>query len=177
MFNAGDPLGRYDPPPPNPEDLMHKRLAASHRATGDSLRTLLAADVPPDDLPQSAELIDLRVRLESLTTMLLREKYLDWDRDGLDDILLAQVQRTGIDSVEVLGLALLIEDESIVPIQFELRLEDGDLALICRLGEPGAEGGMKRPRLRTNEMFPRLQWAAGRSASDAWAYEVRLGGE
>lgn len=159
--------------PPVSEVLMDDQTADLLYAVSDQLNVVLQLGLPDRELLVSQECRLLLSGLEVLLSALLRRKFDAREWESLDGILPARI-RTSPTGLDIVGLAVLISDQSTTPIHVELKSEAGTIALFGQLGEPGSgELGLARVPYRGDGMFKEMQRAARRDPNDHWVHEVR----
>lgn len=127
-------------------------------------------------IPDNAELRDFLSGLEFVLPDLLAEQHRWWRFESLGGVVPQVARKAGSREAEVLGLCILMSDQTLTPIQVRMAIaEDADKIdwLECKIGEPGsANGGLRRiPYARlTKELF-----LLGQRASDIeWGIGVKL---
>src|SRR5215467_14646777 len=99
-----------------------------------------------ENLQAGAQILDatgarkLALRLEYLLPKVLAAEHRWWRREGLDRILPAVARKVGPQDIELIGLCILISDQSVAPTYVRLRVSDeaNEIErLECKLGEPG----------------------------------------
>lgn len=112
------------------------------------LRAVLARAAVGKALDQGDELREMLSALEWYLPCVLEEIHAYWKNESLDGVLCSKLTRTGPTSAELLGICILMNDQTIVPAHVRLRLSkttDEIEWLECRLGERGnGAGGMIR---------------------------------
>ena len=144
-----------------------------------SLRAVLA------DLPDGASIGDseqFRGVLSGLEFFLphqvLREIYPEWDNESLDGIMPMLARKTGEGEAEILGLCILISDQTVTPLHVRLQVAastDEVSWLECRLGERGKHGMVRMPYDSSSVMAKRLYALDGRQDQIDWVYKVTFG--
>jgi hypothetical protein len=144
-----------------------------------SLRAVLA------DLPAGASIGDSEQFRELLSGLefflpqqVLSEIYTEWTRESLDGILPCLARKTGEGEAEILGLCILISDQTVTPIHVQLQIAastDEVSWLECRLGERGAHGMVRVPYDSSNALSKRLHALDGKHGRIDWVYKVTFG--
>ena len=151
---------------------MDDQTAALLQAVSDQLNVVLQLELPASELLVSQECRQLLSRLEVLLSVLLRRGFDAWEWESLDGILPARI-RTSPTGLDIVGLTVLISDQSTTPIHVELTSESGTVVVFGQLGEPGqGELGLARVPYRGDGMLEEMERAARRVATDHWVYEV-----
>src|SRR5215218_4706872 len=111
-----------------------------------ALRSALA-DLPDGaGVPDSEPYRDALTALEYYIPEVLGELHREWRFGGLDGVIPVVARKAGAGEVELLGLCVLMDDQTLTPLHLRLRVSligDAVAWLECRLGEAGA-GGMVR---------------------------------
>jgi hypothetical protein len=128
---------------------------------------------------EAAEFRDAAVAFEFFVPAILRVNYGFWDRESLDGFRFAVARKTGPRSVEFLGLALLILDQSWIPMDLRVELVDRLPAVRrvkCRLGEAGGGvGGLRTVPYGAREADGLLAGLPGRRDEIRWIFEAEAG--
>lgn len=122
----------------------------------------------------------LRVALSWLDVLLLevlREIHTEWQDESFDGISVETARKTGSEDVEILGVAILINDQTWTPFWLRLQLDpsaDTVAWLDLRLGETGSHGMVRLPYDTADTVGKRLCIDARRDTM-TWAYHVGFG--
>jgi hypothetical protein len=119
--------------------------------------------------------------LEHYIPKVLREIHPEWEDESIDGIFPYLVTKTGDNEAEIIGLCILLSDQSLVLLHLRFRLAtrtDEICWMECRLGQAGPRGMVRTPY--ESIMSPYKLWAKHsdlRAASDQleWAYHVAFG--
>jgi len=86
--------------------------------------------------------------LEYILPPILAEVYDHWSTESLDGFVFSTARRIGPESAELIGMAILINDQTVTPVHILLQVDperDEINWMECRIGEPGkGKGGMNR---------------------------------
>jgi hypothetical protein len=140
-----------------------------------SFRSILA-DLPTGfEIEESAEFRSALNALEFFVSEVLSEIHSEWRGEALDGVIPLTSRKTGEREVEILGLCILLSDQTVTPIQLRLQIapaSDEVSWFECRLGERGREGMVRTPYERRSK---RLYALEGRTDSIDWVYQVTFG--
>ncbi len=101
------------------------------------LRPILSSLEDGDNIQDSEELNEVLVGLEVFLSIIFQDRYNEWKYEGLDGIYLSKALRTGLNEAELIGICILISDQTLTPIHIRLRLaisSDEIEWLDCKLG-------------------------------------------
>ncbi|WP_425396734.1 hypothetical protein [Aeoliella sp.] len=108
----------------------------------------------------------------------LREVHPEWKYESLDGVLPLVVRRTGPLEMELIGNAILITDQTVVPVHLQLQLDESAERirwLECRLGE-NVDGQLKRVPYSSDAWQVRRAMEAVRNLDAIdWFYAVGYG--
>lgn len=152
-------------------------VSTAELVAGRCLRSVVAAVADGEPIAESADFAELQSALERLLPAVLREAYpAQWRWEALDGFRLAVARRTGPGEAELLGLCLLISDQTWTPLHVRLRAspEDGGISwLLCRVGDGGAAGvGMTRLPYGSSTASQLLASMGEGPDSIDWAFSV-----
>lgn len=123
-------------------------ISRSEELAARSLRSVLAAVGVGDSFEDAQELADLELALERFLPYVLRDVYpREWKAEAFDGFSFAVARKTGPAEAELLGLGLLITDQSWTPVHIHLRVDpDSDrLAWVrCQVGDNAAQRRSER---------------------------------
>lgn len=149
-------------------------VTTSERLMAATLRTILAPLGVHDLLMESREFSSVLGYLEWNMPCALGEVHAYWKRwESLDGFRVFRCSKTSELEIELLGAAILISDQALVPCHTQLQLaEQADEIswLACRIGEKGSDaGGMHRMECSSNwhtklyvrviDQLPEIDWA------------------
>ena len=144
-----------------------------------SLRAILA------DLPNGACIGDSEQFEEVLSGLefflphqVLSEVYPEWGGESLDGILPLVARKTGDGEAEILGLCILISDQTLTPLHVRLQVAvytDEVSWLECKLGERGKHGMVRTPYESSSAVAKRLYALDGKADQIDWVYKVTFG--
>jgi hypothetical protein len=100
------------------------------------------------------------------------------DCEALDGILSLVARKTGRLEAEILGLCILLSDQSVTPLHVRLQIgiyNDEITWLECRLGERGNHGMVRTPYDSSSAVAKRLYALEGKADSIDWVYKVTFG--
>jgi hypothetical protein len=143
-----------------------------------SLRSILDGLAEGEAIGNSEDFRSVLSDLELFLPAILGEIHGEWKNESLDGIVSAAARKTGPDEAEIIGLCILISDQTLTPIAVRLQVSpsSNELAwLECNVGEHGDE---KAGMLRTpyNAMSGKqLAMVAERRNGIDWAYRVGFG--
>lgn len=153
------------------EDNLSSQLAAQLGQLLDGLPVGSHFEVPPG--------ADICYCLELYLPRALREQYAEWEQESLDGFFVARATKTGPDSVELIGTAILISDQTVTPFAVELGTEgEGAVAVLRRLdlGEPGGGRlGVSGPPVNSQGARRLLATLVERVGKVTWSYSIRAG--
>jgi hypothetical protein len=143
-----------------------------------SLRLVLDGLAVGEAIADSEAFRNLLTGLEFFLPAVLGEVHGQWKYESLDGILPAVARKTGPGEAEIIGLCILISDQTLTPIHVRLQvspLVDEIMWLECRVGERGdGKGGMLRtPYTAMSGKQPAV--VAGRPNDIDWVYRVGFG--
>ena len=127
-------------------------------------------------IDKSDDFRDVLTALEFFLSKLLREAYPNFKDESLDGIYPEAARKTGDDEIEIIGLCVLISDQTLTPLQVRLQLDATDDAcswIECRLGESIA-GEMRKAPYSRSLVSGKLQ-VVERLDSVEWVYRVGYG--
>lgn len=143
------------------------------------LRPILA------ELPDGASIEDAEQFQEVLSGLefflphqVLNQIYPEWDHESLDGIMPVLARKTGEGEAEILGLCILISDQTVTPIHVHLQVAastDEVSWLECRLRERGKQGMVRVPYGSSSAMAKRLYALGGKLDLIGWVYKVTFG--
>ena len=143
-----------------------------------SLRSVLG-DLPNGaSIPDSEQLRELLTGIQYFIPVVLGEIYREWKLQGLDDILPAEVQKTGEGEVKIFGLCCFVSDQTLTPVHLTLQTSpstDEVSWLECKLGERGMNGMVRTPWPSSSAMHELLHALKGREETIEWVYKVTFG--
>lgn len=144
-----------------------------------SLRTVLAGLLHGASINDSEHFREILSGLEFfLPHQVLNEVYCEWDHESLDGIIPMLARKTGEGEAEILGLCILISDQTLTPVHIRLQIAastDEVSWLECRLGERG-KTGMVRVPCDSHEALAKRIYALDRKQDRIdWVYKVTFG--
>ena len=143
------------------------------------LRAVLTPLSPGSSIEDSDEFRTFQSAMEYVIPSALQEKYPWWRYESLDAFRFAVARKLGPEEAELIGLCLLISDQTWTPLHLRLRvsaLSDSIEWLDCRLGEPGeGNGGMVRTPYKSTGETKLLSSVAQRLGSISWTYTITRG--
>jgi hypothetical protein len=150
----------------------------TEEAVSRSLRSILDGLADGAAIEDSEDLRDLLSGLEFFLPSVLGEVHREWKDDSLDGVFPAVARKTGPNEAEIIGLCVLISDQTLTPIHVRRRgSASGDAIewLECNVGERGkGKGGMLR--IPYNSMSGKQPISvAERAGVIDWAYRVGFG--
>ena len=140
------------------------------------LRPILSA------LPLQAAIDSTDAFREALSSLewflpdVLQETHPEWRNESLDGICPSIARKTGDNEIEIIGVCILISDQTMTPLHVRLQLdpvEDAVSWLECRLGKSTPEGMLRVPY--THEFEMKGLHVLNRLDSVDWAYHVGFG--
>jgi hypothetical protein len=141
--------------------------------TAKAVRRILT--LPPDDVPTASD--NIFNGLEYFLPQVLSEIYDYWKHESFDGFFPAEFQRIGPNSVQLLGLGILISDQTVTPVHLRMGIsptEDKIQWMECRVGARGeGNGGMDRvPYSRWPKQLTVLPTAIDKID---WVYKITFG--
>ncbi len=141
-----------------------------------SIRAVLA-DLPDGArIPDSEEFREVNLGLEYFLPEVLREIHPEWRHESLDGIIPLVARRTRQGEAEIVGLCILISDQTLTPLHLFLQIApsvDEVSWLECRLGEKGKHGMVRTPYDKMSSK--RLYALEGNADGIEWVYKVTFG--
>jgi hypothetical protein len=154
-------------------------VSRAEQSISRSLRTVLA------DLPDGASIGDSEQFWEVLSGLefflphqVLSEIYPEWGHESLDGIMPLLARKTGAGEAEILGLCILISDQTVTPLHVRLQVAaftDEVSWLECRLGERGKHGMVRTAYESSSAVAKRLYALDGKVNLIDWVYKVTFG--
>jgi hypothetical protein len=142
------------------------------------LRAMLAPMPIGATIPDSAEFREALTGLEWFIPEVLAEVYSEWKGESLDGIYAHLAHKTGKEEAEILGLYILLSDQTVTPIHLRLQISprrDEVSWLELRLGEQGKHGMVRSPYPPSGSIYNRLHALFERIDSIEWVYKVTFG--
>jgi hypothetical protein len=159
----------------------HTMIPRVEQNTARSLRAALAGLENGVSIEGSDDFRELLSGLEVFLPAILREVHQEWHDESLDGFHVAVAQKTGPCEAELIGLCILISDQTLTPIHVRLRgaaTKDEIEWLECKVGETGlGKAGMVRMPYDSPKQAKMLFTLADRLGSIHWAYCVGFGSE
>ena len=127
----------------------------------------------------TTSLEELLSALEYLLPPVLAEEHRWWRFEGLDGIIPHLARKNGPSEAEVLGLCILISDQTLTPLHVRVGIaQDVDEIawLDCKIGEPGSSNGGLR-RIPYDRLSKELFLIGERAQAIDWVYRAQLGKE
>lgn len=142
------------------------------------LRTALTGAPIGSDIADGSHFREISSGLEFFLPSVLREIYpVEWQREGLDGVLPIFARKTRELEMEILGLCILISDQSLTPIHLLIQIapsQDEVSFLECKLGErEGTE--LRRIPYGQGRMGKEFVELAGRAATIDWVFKATFG--
>jgi hypothetical protein len=175
--------------------------SGAERVVTNVLSAILSGVPDGCDISHCEPFAELLAALEGFILQVLREAQPEWEHESLDGVLPVFARKTRDGEVEILGLCILISDQTLSP--FHLRLElaaSGEEIswLECRLGERSTLGtksnilmwqlerrlnklgqkleeGMLQTPYGSSKATKRLHALRGDPAEIEWFYKVAFG--
>ncbi|KNY25864.1 hypothetical protein [Pseudobacteroides cellulosolvens] len=129
------------------------------------------------DIYDSEELREALSLFETFISLELRKKYDDWEYESLDGIYEGQILMTGKNKISIIGMCVLVSDQSYIPIYINIEISDSTDEIVwmdCKLAELGQNGIIKIP-------YNSNRWNKQMYALDvntiAWYYSISYGKE
>ena len=141
------------------------------------LRPILAPLPSGAVIDDSDELRDALTSLEFLLPEVLQELHPEWKEEGLDGIYPELLRKLGDDEIELVGLCILISDQTLIPLHLRLQLDLTDDCVSwfeCRIGESVSDGMLRVPYNELVAHGTRLA-VMTRLGSIKWVYRVGFG--
>ena len=143
-----------------------------------SLRSILDGLTQGAIIEDSENFRELLTGLEFFLPAVLGEVHGEWKDESLDGIFPTVARKTGPDEAEIIGLCILISDQTLTPIHVRLRVSaSGEEIewLECNVGERG-EGKAGMVRTPYESMSGKQFVAVAERPSEIdWAYKVGFG--
>lgn len=144
------------------------------------LRPILA-ELPSGALvPDSKEFRDALGGLEWIIPDIIGEIHSEMLGQCLDGVLPAVARKTGDEQIEIFGLCIFIEDQTVTPLHVQLQIAettDEISWMECRLGERGERGMVRTPYSSPTGMLKRTYAMACNCEPNEidWVYQVTFG--
>lgn len=141
------------------------------------LRPILASLPSHAAIDDSDDLRGAFSALEYFLPEVLGEIHPEWMDESLDGIYPEVARKAGVDEIEIIGLCIIISDQTLTPLHLRLQLDSVDDAvswLDCRLGESTADGMLRVPYSRSIVYGSKLHVLARLDSID-WVYRVGYG--
>jgi hypothetical protein len=143
-----------------------------------SLRAILDGLADGDAIGDSESFRSVLSDLEFFLPAILGEIHRPWRDESFDGIFSAAARKTGPDEAEIMGLCILISDQTVTPIHVRLQvapLGDEIRWLECNVGERGdGKAGMLRTPYNAMSGKQLARVAERRNDID-WVYRVGFG--
>jgi hypothetical protein len=126
-----------------------------------------------DRIKESKEFQDALGGLEIYVPEILSDKYAFWKGEGLDGFYCSDAIKSGPYEAKLLGMCILISDQSLTPFYFNFGLSDSLNRfewLVCKLGENGKNGLIRHPYESWPKELHKL-----RVDSITWEFEISFG--
>ncbi|MCP4105365.1 MAG: hypothetical protein GY749_07500 [Desulfobacteraceae bacterium] len=139
-----------------------------------SFRNLLSLLADGDSIEECEELKEALSDLEYYLPNILSEKYDFWRNESLDGLYAAKALKIGHNEVELLGMSILITDQTLIPFYVSFSIADSSDYiewLNCKIGELGQEGLIKIPY--HSGKWKKKLYSLNEALID-WAYEITI---
>jgi hypothetical protein len=150
----------------------------TEEALSRSLRSILDGLTEGEAIGDSEDFRHVLSDLEFFLPAILGEIHREWKDESLDRVLSAAARKTGPGEAEIIGLCILISDQTLTPIHVRLQVSpssDEITWLECSVGERG-DGRAGMLRTSYNAMRSKqLAMVAERRNDIDWAYRVGFG--
>ncbi|GMA16509.1 hypothetical protein E5F05_13865 [Deinococcus metallilatus] len=117
---------------------------------------------------------DLSYLLELYIPQLLSHSYSEWERESLDGVFLTSARKTGLGTAELIGMCILISDQTVTPFFIRLVLassRDSVASYQVLLGEPGGGRlGISGPPCKSPDAQRLLETVGTRLNNIRWSY-------
>jgi hypothetical protein len=148
------------------------------KAIAKSLRSCLADLAVGASIENSKEFQQLLRGLEFFLPAVLSKVYYHWKYESMDGLYLAVARKTAPREAELIGLCILISDQTLTPIHVRIRaseFEDQIEWLECKVGESGeGKGRMVRLPYDSSKQGKLLVTLPDRLYTLDWAYQVSI---
>ena len=143
-----------------------------------ALRAALDDVEPGSPIPDSETFREFLSALERVLPDALAQEQPYWQYESLDGILPEVARKTNPREAEILGLCVLISDQTLTPVHVRIAVSgnaDEIAWLDCKLGEKGdGSGGLQRIPYDADRLSKEL-YLVGRYAPDIhWAYSTKV---
>lgn len=145
-------------------------MATREERISQSLRAILTELPVGGHIPESDQYREVLVGLEHYISQFFPEE--------LDGIIALVSQKAGDMEVAIFGLAILINDQTVTPLDLRIQLSpfaDTVSWFECRLGERGPQGMVRTPYESLHKASKRLRKLGCRAEAIEWMYEVTSG--
>jgi hypothetical protein len=150
-------------------------VAKAEETTSRLLRSVLSSIPDGGTIEDSDEFLDLQSALELFLPVVLRERYPnEWRGESLDGFRLAVARKVGPAEAELIGLCLLISDQTWTPVHVRLRSGSSGTSIPwvrCKLGTRDSSGLTRLP-YESSKVSKLLYTVSERPESLNWMYSV-----
>jgi len=146
-----------------------------------SLRTILAVLKDGESIGDSEVFQSVLAGLEFFLPQVLPGIFADSGGGILDGFCPVVAKKTGEAEAEIIGLCILISDQTLAPIKMRMQLalnKDEVSWLECKFGEPGLHGIERTPYAFLDKALHRMYefcYLEGKSNMIEWVYEETVG--
>lgn len=156
-------------------------ISKTEEFTARSLRAALAGLEAGASIANSDGFQELLGGLEFFLSSVLSEVHQEWREESLDGFHVAIARKTGPFEAELMGLCILISDQTLTPLHIRLRgaaTKDEIEWLECKVGKAGqGKGGMMRMPYDSPKQAKVLYAVVEQPDSINWVYHVGFGTE
>lgn len=130
------------------------------------------------NIEDSPEFCNILSALEYFIPEVLKEIHPEWTYEGLDGLYPLNTEKTGDRMMSLFGQAILISDQSIVPVHIGMQANPQGNKLDwfeCLIGSKNENGMIRTPYRSPENRIKMLQSLEGKKDIINWAYQVTFG--
>jgi hypothetical protein len=153
-------------------------VSSTEEALTCSLRSILNGLADGEAIGDSEDFRSVLSGLEFFLPAILGELHGEWRDESLDGIYPTVARKTGQNEAEILGLCILISDQTLTPLRVHLQVSPSRDEIACLECSVGERGNGKAGMLRTPYgamSGKQLAMIAARPNDIDWAYRVGFG--
>lgn len=143
-----------------------------------SLRIAIA-DIPVgESVPETDAYREVLEALEYFIPTVIEERHREWKFEALDAVLPVEARKTGEGEIKLIGICILISDQTLAPLQLQLQVADftDEISrLECKLGERGRDGIARKPYTDLHRLAKQLYRLDGTPNVIDWVYHLTFG--
>lgn len=155
-----------------------RETSPAERFLAASLREILAPLAIGQDIEDSDSLRSALGSLDFFLPEVLVEIHAEWKWESLDEVIPLRVRKPGDRELELWGLAIVISDQTVVPLHLNLRLDaerDQIVWLECEMMADEPPSLRRAPYRAHRSMLNHLANLRHNPEQIAWVYRVAYG--